>query len=140
MFDRLIYIFALLRPPFLLEVLVEETRNLNVRATTKLVPEPSCNNLSVCSEPSWVAELYVLGVAPKDASTLGGGVTRDVDLTTNSTCFHISMSDACRKTACTKGRNKAIARFSSSIRAYIEASSRSTVPLDSRERSFFATR
>ena len=100
----------------------------------------SCNNLSVCLEPSWDTELYVLGVAPKEAPTLGGGVIRDVDVINNNTCFHISMSDACRMTTCTKGRNKAIARFYSSIRAYIEASSRSTVPLDSRERSFFAVR
>ena len=49
----------------------------------------------------------------KGPSTLGGGVVRNVDVTNNRTYFHISMSDASRTTACTIGRNKAIARFPS---------------------------
>ena len=69
-----------------------------------------------------------------------GSCSRDVDVINNSTCFHVSMSDVYLMTACTEGRNEVVARFSSSIRAYIDASSRSMVRLDSRERSLSAIR
>ena len=140
MFNRFVYFFALCDQLLSSKYFSKKPGTFTYEQPRSSSLSASCNNLSVCSEPSCDAELYVLGVAPKEAPTLGGGVIRDADVIRRRTCFHISTSDAFRITACTRGRNNAVASFSSLIRIYIDASSRSTVPLDSRERSFFATR